>query len=370
MTCSASTAIKSYSFPVDDKTSPGGKSARGSEKAGSIYSNRMYARSLSTTSGQRSKTTPASSNNTSPHHGLLPLPPPMTPVTARIPAYLGRRESLDASINGLPGFSRRLSTYRRPSMSYSASPSSSSLKHLGEGALDDSDSSSSSESDGDDEQKDMTWEDEESDTRKTHISPAVLAARISHPSPLSRVAGQHRWEGKDEAKNEENDDDEASASPRSTDSEVSDGGSTSVPRPGTLSSRRVFRRNSASVAAKKTLKSRSLSATIQNQPASSGRLSNSSQKPLARQESSSSIRTVTACGESCRGDQNGLKAEETVKDLRNTSVRQIGCSFGDEEGASRNSAQKQCLNAEAWGYCGKGGAENEKHRLGCSERET
>ncbi|KAE9395915.1 hypothetical protein BT96DRAFT_966607 [Gymnopus androsaceus JB14] len=286
---SSEPAIKSYSFPADNKTSPGDKSARGSEKAGSIYNNHMYTRSLSTTSGKRKRTTPASSNNTSPHYGFLPLPPPMTPIT-------GRRESLDASITGLPGMahSRRPSMYRRPSTSYSASPSGSSLKHVGEGALDDSDSSSSDS--GANEQKDASFDEED---------------------PLSRVAGQHRWKVTDGGKDEENDDDEASASPRSTDSEASNDG-------------KSFRRNSTSLAAKKGSKSKSQNATLQTQAqpmVKSSRLSISThQKPLVRQGSASSIRTVTAGGEaSYRGDQNGfstLKAEETIKDLRNVSIQQ------------------------------------------------
>ncbi|KIK71396.1 hypothetical protein GYMLUDRAFT_66603 [Collybiopsis luxurians FD-317 M1] len=313
-------AMVSYSFPPESKSSPGGGSGRGSEKAASIYSSQIYARSLST-SGQRKRPTPASSNNTSPRHGLVSLPP-MTPITAsRLPSYLGRRQSVDSNISGLP---RQPSDYRRPSTSYSASPNSS-LKHVGEGALADSDSDSSSESGVNHEHKDGFFDDDESEVRKTYISPAVTATRISHPSPLSRLVGQHPWAGGVEGR-EDDDDDEASASPRSTDSEASDDGNRAAGRPGTFPNRRSFRRNSSSMSVKKTSKPRTQSATLHSQTSSisksSSRLSVSShRKPpaLVRQNSQSSILTVTAGEASFRGDQNGflaLKSEETVQDLR------------------------------------------------------
>ncbi|KAJ3993255.1 hypothetical protein F5050DRAFT_1578031 [Lentinula boryana] len=294
-------AVVSYNLPADSRTSPGSRSARGSEKATSVYSHQLYARSLSRASGHR-RPTPSSSNNTSPHHGLTSLPP-MTPMTGKLPAYLGRRESIDSGDNGFS--SRRSSVYRRPSASYGASPSSSSLKHVGEGALDDSDSSSSSGAEVNNS-KDSVFDDEESDIRKTHVSPAIAVSRISHPSPLSRVAGQNQWKGnEDEEQDEENDDDEDSASPRSTDSEGSNGVS----------------------------KSRSQSVTLHTSASFTARSSNSrlsvsssQQKPLVRQDSHSSIRTVVASGDSFyRGDHNGgnsLKVEETIKDLRNVPVQQ------------------------------------------------
>ncbi|KAJ4476615.1 hypothetical protein J3R30DRAFT_310066 [Lentinula aciculospora] len=333
----SSPAVVSYG--PDNGSSPGSRSARGSEKASSIYNNQLYTRSLSRASGQRRRPTPSSSNNTSPYHGLTSLPP-MTPMTGRLPSYLGRRESIDSGINGVPGItSRRHSLYRRPSTSYSASPSSLSLKHVGEGALDDSDSSSSSEGEANNNgSKDSSIFDddhEELDIRRTHLSPAIATSRISHPSPLSRVAGQHRWKGKDEeGQDEENDDDEASASPRSTDSEASNGVNTSLTRAATFSSRRSLRRSSTSLTAKKVPKARSQSATLYHASVSSATTSSNSRlsvsssqpKPLVRQDSRSSIRTVIAGDTSYRGDQNGgissLKAEETIKDLRSGYVQQ------------------------------------------------
>ncbi|KAJ3813050.1 hypothetical protein F5876DRAFT_36006 [Lentinula aff. lateritia] len=308
-------------------TSPGGKSTRGSEKASSIYSKQLYTRSLSRASGHTRRTTPSSSNNTSPHYGLTSLPP-MTPMTGRLPAYLGRRESIDSSINGVPSMTaRRPSVYRRPSTSYSASPSSSSLKHVGEGALDDSDSSSSSEGEVNVDQSKDSFFEEESDMRKNHVSPAVATSRISHPSPLSRVAGQHQWKENDaegEGQDDENDDDEASASPRSTDSEASNGSNTSLTRTGISSNRRSLKRSSTSLT-KRNTKTRGQSASFLT-PVSSHLSMSSQQKPLVRQDSNSSIRTVIAGGEvSYRGDRNkgnSLKAEETIKQLRNVSIQQ------------------------------------------------
>ncbi|KAJ3749970.1 hypothetical protein DFH05DRAFT_16582 [Lentinula detonsa] len=324
-------AVVSYNFPADSRTSPGSRSARGSEKATSVYSHQLYARSLSRASGHK-RPTPSSSNNTSPHYGLTSLPP-MTPMSGKLPAYLGRRESIDSGDNGFS--SRRSSVYRRPSASYGANPSSSSLKHVGEGALDDSDSSSSSEAEVNNNSKDSVFDDEESDIRKTHVSPAIAVSRISHPSPLSRVAGQNQWKGKeDEEQDEENDDDEDSASPRSTDSEGSNGGNTSLTRAGTIPSRRSLRRSSASLTATKLPRSRSQSVTLHTSASFTARSSNSrlsvsssQQKPLVRQDSHSSIRTIVASGDSFyRGDHNGgnssLKIEETIKDLRNVPVQQ------------------------------------------------
>ncbi|KAJ3772857.1 hypothetical protein FB446DRAFT_642775 [Lentinula raphanica] len=316
-------AVISYGLPADNRSSPGSRSARGSEKTSSIYNHQLYTRSLSRTSGGRNRPTPSSSNNTSPRHGLTSLPP-ITPMTGRLPGYLGRRSSIDLGINGVP--SRRPSTYQRPSTSYSASPSSSSLKHVGEGALDDSDSSPSSEEKL--ESKETFFDDEE---RKTRVSPAIMASRISHPSPLSRVAGQNQWKGNEGEQDDEDDDDEDSASPRSTDSEASNRVNASLSRAMTLSNRRSLRRSSTSLTTKRVFKSRSQSATLHASTSSvrsSSRLSVSSQqKPLVRQDSHSSIRTVTAGGDSLyRGDQNGgvasLKAEETVKNLRSVSIQE------------------------------------------------
>ncbi|KAJ3718424.1 hypothetical protein C8R42DRAFT_144193 [Lentinula raphanica] len=316
-------AVISYGLPADNRSSPGSRSARGSEKTSSIYNHQLYTRSLSRTSGGRNRPTPSSSNNTSPRHGLTSLPP-ITPMTGRLPGYLGRRSSIDLGINGVP--SRRPSTYQRPSTSYSASPSSSSLKHVGEGALDDSDSSPSSEEKL--ESKETFFDDEE---RKTRVSPAIVASRISHPSPLSRVAGQNQWKGNEGEQDDEDDDDEDSASPRSTDSEASNRVNASLSRAMTLSNRRFMRRSSTSLTTKRVFKSRSQSATLHASTSSvrsSSRLSVSSQqKPLVRQDSHSSIRTVTAGGDSLyRGDQNGgvasLKAEETVKNLRSVSIQE------------------------------------------------
>ncbi|KAF5384753.1 hypothetical protein D9757_006263 [Collybiopsis confluens] len=316
---SSAPAMLSYSFPPE-RTSSGGGSGRGSDKAASIYGSQTYPRSLSTSG--RKRLTPASSNNTSPRHGLAPLPP-LTPITtARPPSYFGRRQSVDSNMGTPPLLPRRPSVYRRPSALHSASPSSS-LKHVGEGALDDSDSESSSESGANPEQTDGLFENEEPGVHKSHISPAIAATRTSHPSPLSRLVGQHQWT--ETEPREEDDDDEASPSPRSTDSETSDGGSRTLARSGTYPNRRSLRRNSTSMSVKRVAKPRSQSATLHTHPSSISKsgshlsVSSYQKSPLVRQTSQSSMLTVTAGEASYRSDQNvflALRGEETVQDIR------------------------------------------------------
>ncbi|KAL0577975.1 SEA (Seh1-associated) complex subunit [Marasmius crinis-equi] len=356
----------SYSAPagisginLHDKDSPSRMSDHSSERVNSPGS---YQRSLS--GGRKAFYTPSSSTNTSPRQGLTGLPhTPLTSSSRRF-SNLGRRNSLDPSAARPPPISRRPSAPRRPSNStYSASPSASSLKHVGEGALDDSDSDSGSE--GGDEcgeegsvGEDVVLEEEEPSVLRPLISPALAPLRVSHPSPLSRVAGQ-RWteeEGGTDGKDE--DEDEASPSPRSTDSELDDGarkdGDASLKRKRPVSSRR-------SSGAK--MKMRSRSSTMASVQTMTSR--KSSTKSILRHDSFTSIRTVTASTADLSAsmrepdDQpaSRLRSDETSRELRMAkSKHSRDKSFaiselvlgGDEESRHQKSKMEEQEPAVSW----------------------
>lgn len=285
-----------YTFPASGnppsqlrKPSPGQVSA-------------MPPRSVSTSTSR--KITPASSNASSPRQMTNALPP----LTPRRSSFFGGREFAEADL------SRRssVSFNRRPSLSVSGSHSISpgeragggSLRHVGEGALDDSDSSST---DGSDEDPAGGESSDEESALQPLFSPIIGPIRgIPAPSPLSRVAGQHRWSG-DESQEKE-DESVSSPSPRSTDTESVR--SNSPPRK-TKSASRSSKRHST------RMKSRSRSSTVASLAAPPTR-------SLIRQDSHSSIRTVTAGEVSFAGQEDdhvGVKAEETMRDVRETHHR-------------------------------------------------
>lgn len=154
------------------------------------------------------KITPASSSTSSPRQISIPLPSHSATVHRR-PSFLNARDFADSEL------ARRVTTslYRRPSVCipglHSMSPvsgriasgsgdapgtsGSASLRHVGEGALDDSDTSVSGSEDG-------NGDDGLIPTTSSAISPLLLPNRgIPTPSPLSRVAEQCQW-SEDESK--------------------------------------------------------------------------------------------------------------------------------------------------------------------------
>lgn len=294
-------------------TSPGSLSKRSDDR---------YPRS---TSGHRSPhgVTPTSSTNSSPRKSSTGLPVPG--------AIFARRESGA----GLPPPLRpRLpSSFRRPSFStqsmhstHSESPSDSlrshlSLRHVGEGALDDSDSSDSdSEHDVDGEDAPQHGDkDGEKDvgprppssasSSRGPNSPYRHRSTTAHPSPLSRLAvtGQHTW-----TEDEKDDDDSpspASTSAGSSGEEDTDDDHASATRSRRPSAVRMRRSNS------NRSKTRSRSSTVASFVAPSP----SQLRRVVKQESQSSIRTVTAgeltpAGTLSRAD-GALRRDDTVRDL-------------------------------------------------------
>lgn len=217
------------------------------------------------------RVTPTSSNASSPRRASGALP--------STGAHSRRDSTSGLSLLARP---RLDSSFRRPSFatpsvhsSKSESPSDgtkshSSLRHIGEGALDDSDSS-----DSDIEEPNATGEssknqsdDERSVSQRTPRSPYLYPRNgTSTKSPLSHVAEQAWTE-------DEREEDGYSPSPASSDSESSNDSS-----PG--GSPRPVRRASG-----RSSKSRSRSSTVAS-------LLVSSHDPPTRQSSQSSIRTVT-----------------------------------------------------------------------------
>ncbi|THV00375.1 hypothetical protein K435DRAFT_854840 [Dendrothele bispora CBS 962.96] len=340
---SAPAAISSTPFifpPAGSKTSPGRASTHSSDKVSVQNGNgRVSQRSLSATSSGLRHVTPGSSTNSSPRQASSALPPatPLSPMTSKYP-YLGRRESVDSGLSagssshhgGAASGARRPSVLQRPSLSMTHSPSSSSLKHVGEGALDDSDSDTSDSGDKYSMGKNgaLSDDDEEASELRPLISPALApTTRIANPSPLSRIL-QHRWAVDEDGMNERDDDDET-PSPRSTDSESISGVDVGSTPHATRST--VTRRRSSTTAVKRKQKSKSQSSiTVQQtdmsfssgtgaQPRSASRHLSLPPPKLVHRNSSSSVCTVTAVGEDKEQSQSVDSQVGAVKDPRNST---------------------------------------------------
>lgn len=225
---------------------------------------------LGTTQQSPRKITPTSSNASSPQRTPSVLPPAM--ATSRRDSNTG----LSLLIRPRLG-----SAFRRPSFATSSihstkseSPSDStkshtSLRYIGEGALDDSDSSGSDiEEKTDAGESSKNHSDEERQVPRAPRSPYLYPRNgTSTKSPLSHVVGQQAWS------EDEREEDGYSPSPASSESESSDSSSSRGP---SKTRRRISGRGS---------KSRSRSSTVASLMVSSHR--------LERRSSQSSIRTVT-----------------------------------------------------------------------------
>ncbi|KAI9508833.1 hypothetical protein F5148DRAFT_1192288 [Russula earlei] len=188
-------------------------------------------------------------------------------TTSPSPSSFSRRPSSAAFLANRP---RALPPLRRPSIStpslvQSDSPSSPSLRHIGEGTLDDSDSSGS--------ESDLSSLPSASAVSPTTHASSRFSITQPHPSPLSRVAaaGHQTWT------EDEREMDSDSPSPASTDTESDGETAPTRTRARSQSLRRRAARHSSRSA------TRALSG-----PARPARV------PLARPGSRSSMRTVTA----------------------------------------------------------------------------
>ncbi|KAI1785177.1 hypothetical protein LXA43DRAFT_929347 [Ganoderma leucocontextum] len=327
----------------------------------SKYADDRHRRS---TSGHRSPhgITPTSSNGSSPLKPSAGLP--------NVPgAIFARRESG----SGLPPPLRpRLpSTLRRPSFSaqsmHSESPSESmrshlSLRHVGEGALDDSDSDDSESEHGCDVPDDAHSAASSLEHHRPPTPSASLSMRgphspylhrntTAHPSPLSKLAlTSHQTWTEDER------DDEDSPSPASTSGGSSDegddesddarGGAHRHLSPSSIV--RLSRRGSTQS------RGRSGSSTV-----ASLAVPATPQKGLVKQESQGSIRTVTA--EAATPGGTLLRRDETIRDLagaRAASVRRSSSSLYQRAKLEALSGGDFVVNAERDGADDAGGVEN------------
>ncbi|PIL25467.1 hypothetical protein GSI_13357 [Ganoderma sinense ZZ0214-1] len=293
------------------------------------------------TSGHRSPhiITPTSSNGSSPRKPSTGLP--------NVPAAIfARRESSSGLPPPLRPGLRVPSNLRRPSFSaqsmHSESPSESmrshmSLRHVGEGALDDSDSDDSESEHGCD-----VADDGHSATSSLehHLSPAPTSAPPSarvphspylhrtttaHPSPLSKIAlTSHQPWTEDERDDEdspspastsggssdENEDEDGDEAETESDSDAARGGGCAHRRMSSTSIVRLSRRSST----KSGERSRSSTVASLAVPATP-------QKGLIKQDSQSSIRTVTA-GEVTPGGTL-LRRDETIRDLESARAAMV-----------------------------------------------
>lgn len=293
--------------------------------------------------------TPASSASSSPRHIPVSLPTPaLPPTTTMTPTTVAqRRPSILVSTASLV-HARRPSVYSRVTSAHSESPSAASvsdrsLRHVGEGALDDSDSSdgATSESIADSHASEIDHIElapapSKPNLRKTR-SLSVGRVGPVHPSPLSRLAGQQQWTEEEEEvcsgpgprlSRLRVEDDEASPSPVSTDtdgerSENSEGENRHrvvMAKSRSIARSRSRKNSSANV---RRLKSRSRSSTVASLAApllSPARSSPSvppmsSPKPsngaMPRTGSQSSVETVIAA--STREQENEVVPEDPDK---------------------------------------------------------
>ncbi|KAI0082042.1 hypothetical protein K474DRAFT_1671564 [Panus rudis PR-1116 ss-1] len=310
--------------------------------------------------------TPASSAQSSPHRGAVSLPPSVPP------SVFARR----GSNTGLATFPIQTTSAKRPrllSQSYhpkrpsapvmhnaqSESPSDMSIKsgplsnkHLGEGALDDSDDededrSQRGGSDADSDIEDYGLQDSfHSDRSNSYfvaspqsglsetlmpprppISPYLYprtsrAQSYSHhnhpnPSPLSRVAG--RQGGSEDEEDKDGDDSPSPAS--SSNSEYGFSGDDTEGSISRARTKRVKLQRRGSKSAKKPLRSRSstVASYVASAPPTKASSSLSVQPPkLVKQNSQSSIRTVTAVNSPLpehESGSNGLRRDDTIRNL-------------------------------------------------------
>ncbi|KAI0317396.1 hypothetical protein OF83DRAFT_146560 [Amylostereum chailletii] len=275
----------------------------------------------------------------SPMHSPLGYTPPLpssqspspqrasTPMSATMPSPVSAISSLSASTPSRifprrPSNAGFLSSRPRASSSYtsrlpisSPSPvpseaSTRSLRHVGEGALDDSDSSSEESAQSDDSKDPY-----EPTPRPPSVGGSAIRNPAQQPSPLSRVTSQQSSQSgteKEVDEDEEEDGDEDTPSPASTDSDsdASRSGSVRLIASASGAARRsrprkgsVFRATSKSISRTRTR----AAISVPNLPSgSTSRPPPLETRPMLRRASRSSMRTVTA-GDASMGevDQEG-----------------------------------------------------------------
>lgn len=331
------------------------------------------------------RTTPVSSTAPSPHHPSTPLPQASTSVQSSVMSRRPSAAGLPIALGGTgppPTRPRLGSSFRRPSFnaqsfhggsaleSESRTPSHSNLKHIGEGVLEDTDSEDGDS--GDNKENADAHSDAGSDTegRRPREGAEQSADRPStsrsgshvagywnqrsasvQPSPLSRIAGQQTW-------TEDEREEEDSPSPASTDnSEPSSDEYDDVPpyKPHHRARRDASRsRRSSTRSARGKPRSRSstvASLSVATSPVAA--IATPTRVKLTKQESQSSIRTVTATETPTSthapeaGVQSGsLSKNDTIRRVSGSSkypasvtsavLRQEGASMRSSSALSHN----------------------------------
>ncbi|KAG5719367.1 WD repeat-containing protein 24 [Termitomyces sp. T112] len=311
-----------YTFPTSAST------ASQLRKASPNHTSVVTPRSASTSTSR--KITPASSNASSPRQMPIALPAPST--TPRRPSFFTGPRNVDSDFSRRPS----ISMLRRPSISvpgsHSLSPADkTNLRHVGEGALDDSDSSSAEESDGELDARCLSG-GEDSGLQQL-VSPGFLPLRNAPvPSPLSRVAGKHQWtedEGEGQDRSEDGDD-SLSPSPGSTDSDF--------PEP------TIFRKRKASKSASRP--TRRHSSLMHSRSRSVASLAAPPTPSLSREDSYSSIRTVLAIEAPVQEGGSGLRQEETIRDIRIVSQGRRGSELVTNQSGAVNNPQSDEIDPE------------------------
>ena len=351
----------SLQLGASDYTSPGSKSTSSSIATSRRGSEKSRTKSTSSTgTGFLSplRTTPASSTTPSPRRPTDPLPPLSSslstaviaaryPSSAGLPPTFGSVTPTPSSLHSRLG-SHRKSSFKGSTLSNLAAVGESrsfshhSLKHVGEGALDDSDSETS-ESEHNPQSSipnDAPFIEEESveieiqhHAPRSRRSPSGSTPNRWHsrassvqPSPLSRIAVQETW-------TEDERDEDDSPSPASTDSEMSSEEPEAFASPGFHPPHPLSRRQSSSRSRRSSMrsskKSRSRSSTVASLSVSLPPSAMSSRSRLVRNESTSSIKTVTASqtpvsthapGRAASGERGGSSTPHRDVSIRDTST--------------------------------------------------
>ena len=287
-----------YTFPprtdFPKLTSPSSQSlTKKHMRSHSVTSSPSLTPDMSTTKLPRRQVTPNSSAKSSPRfaNGTLPTPTSLQ----RHPSHLGRRES----DSGLSAMLRRQSVHRRPSVStISSSNPADSLRHVGEGALDSSDSSEEGGDSGDGGDV-SSGEDGEVARPSASPQPAPL------PLPLITLSSSPFSQREIDDKHHRQREEVLSPSPNSSDTASSGVGS---PVHRLKSPRRHPNR----------VKTRSRSSTL----ASLAIAAPPFRRPLVKQESHSSMRTVLAGNVSGRNEDRGHDAADS-RHTRQVSLQTI-----------------------------------------------
>ncbi|KAG8214830.1 hypothetical protein J3R82DRAFT_9979 [Butyriboletus roseoflavus] len=286
--------------------------------------------------------TPVSSASSSPRHVPIALPPTpaLPPTTTMTPTTVAQRRPsiLVSTTSPLHSHARRPSVYSRMTSTHSESPSAASvsdksLRHVGEGALDDSDSSdgAASESVADSHASEIEYIELAPVLPKPSVSKArcMSAGRVgpAHPSPLSRLAGQQQWTEEEEEEPNPSpspgpskrlvEDDDGSPSPVSSDTD----GERSDDSEGDVGRHRSVRKKSQSMTRSRSRKNSSLNARrLKSQSRSSTVASLAA--PLVSPARSSHSRPSSSSPKHPRGGIGGRDSQSSVETVIATSIRE------------------------------------------------